>query len=744
MLRDAVSHVTRVRPTRIVRRLCVAALAFAVFWGSSTRDAVAQGSAALDRAALEALYDATDGPNWTNSTNWKTDAPLDQWHGVRMHEGRVWGVDLHENALAGAIPSDLGSLTNIRWLHLSSNALTGTIPTELGDLRNLSSLTLWGNELTGPIPTELGNLRNLQILYLAINELTGPIPTELGNLTNLEHLHLQGNELTGPIPTELGNLRNLKSLWLQRNDLTGSTAWLANLTNLETLNLSANWGVTGTLPRSLQAENLEELDIWFTQTCAPAAWREWLQNIEFDGRLCGAGNVTIDVAVVYTPAAREAAGGTAAIGALIDLWIAETNGAYDASGVQHRVALAAREEVNYVESGDDQVDLRRLSDPADGHMDEVHRLRDRAGADLVHLIMGEPYGGGRGEQPGAFSYCSANYPTSSCFAHELGHNMALYHDRYQESEHSKEEGVKRLFAHPAYGYVNQRAFEAGAPVSSRWQTIMAYFTQCDDAALRCNKLFRFSNPRQQYDGDPLGVPQQPGKSGVDGPADAVAVLNATGPAVALWRDPPGANSPPEPVGTLSPLQVGLGAAAVTVDVSGAFRDPDGDALAYGATSSAAQVATVSVSGSRVMVRPHAEGTATIRVTATDPGGLSATQSFRASVGRAGSGRGFTDDPLRRGVTPVRAVHFTELRSRIDALREAAGLGRFRWTDPALRAGVTPIRLVHLTELRTALAAAYRAAGRSVPRWTDPAPARGTTPIRAVHLTELRSAVVALE
>ena len=53
--------------------------------------------------------------------------------------------------------------------------------------------------------------------------------------------------------------------------------------------------------------------------------------------------------------------------------------------------------------------------------------------------------------------------------------------------------------------------------------------------------------------------------------------------------------------------------------------------------------------------------------------------------------GFTDDPIVAGVTPVRAVHFTELRAHIDALREEAGLGRFRWTDPVLRAGVTPVR-----------------------------------------------------
>ena len=114
--------------------------------------------------------------------------------------------------------------------------------------------------------------------------------------------------------------------------------------------------------------------------------------------------------------------------------------------------------------------------------------------------------------------------------------------------------------------------------------------------------------------------------------------------------------------------------------------------------------------------------------------------------RTGSDGGdtFIDHLLRPGSTPVRAVHFMELRSRIDALRARTGLGRFTWTDPVLRAGVTRVRLMHLMELRSALTEAYVGAGRSGPRWTDPAPGVGTTPIKAVHLTELRAAVVALE
>ena len=769
-------------------RALIVAAAVVALCGSLPAGAAAQeGSLAADRAALAALYDATDGPNWTDSTNWKTDAPLEQWHGVTMHQGRVWGVDLRDNALAGSIPSDVGSLTNLkilnlrdneltgsipaelgnltnlerlelhrngltgpippslgnladlRLLYLNDNGLTGTIPSSLGRLSNLRHLTLWRNQLTGQIPGGLGDLANLERLALTSNELTGPIPDALGNLTNLQGLYLNRNELTGPIPAELGNLVNLEKLELNDNGLTGQIpAALGRLSNLKELRLSYNWGLSGPLPTGLEG-HLEELDIFLTRTCAPTAWLDWLATIDFRGRPCGAGtDVTIDVAVVYTPAAREEAGGRAAIEAVIDLMVAETNQAYETSGVRQRLALVARSEVQYAEAGDPE-DLWRLADPADGYMDEVHAMRDRTGADLVHLVskrLENQWYGGRAERPGAFGYTCLD-GGSYTFAHELGHNMGLRHDRYRDQYRGH-----GLFLDPAYGYVNQRAFEAGAPESSRWVTIMAIRTQCEDAGISCIEPMRFSNPRQTLGGDPLGVPFGAGAAGVTGPADAAAVLNNTGPAVALWRDRP-PNRPPAAAATLSDQALTL-PGTLDVDVSRAFADPDGDALTYAASSSAPQVVRVSAAGPRLTLTAVSGGEATVQVTAADPDGLSAAQSFAVAVTAATAGARFTDDPLRPGVTPVRAVHFMELRARIDLLREAAGLGRQRWTDPVLRAGVTPVRLVHLTELRSALEAAYRAAGRPVPRWTDAAPARGRTPIRAAHLTELRNAVVALE
>ena len=221
------------------------------------------GDAASDRAALVALYNATDGANWGNNGNWLSNAPMGEWHGVITDsDGRVTELSLSFNQLTGEIPAELGGLTNLTHLYLSFNQLTGAIPAELGGLSNLTHLYLGGNQLTGEIPAELGGLTNLTHLYLSFNQLTGAIPAELGGLSNLEWLSLFNNQLTGEIPAELGDLTNLQSLWLQGNQLTGEIpAELGDLTNLELLDLRTNQ-LTGKIPAELGSlASLEVLDL---------------------------------------------------------------------------------------------------------------------------------------------------------------------------------------------------------------------------------------------------------------------------------------------------------------------------------------------------------------------------------------------------------------------------------------------------------------------------------------------------
>lgn len=103
---------------------------------------------------------------------------------------------------------------------------------------------------------------------------------------------------------------------------------------------------------------------------------------------------------------------------------------------------------------------------------------------------------------------------------------------------------------------------------------------------------------------------------------------------------------------------------------------------------------------------------------------------------------FTDTPLVAGSSVIRAVHITELRTRIDAIRVAKGLSGYAWTDATISPGSSVIMAVHIIDMRTALAEAYAAAKLSPPSYTDPA--LGGIPIRVAHIAELRAAVIAIE
>ena len=230
---------------------------------SSPDDQVAAqqvGSVATDRAALVALYDATDGANWTDNTNWKTSAALSTWFGVTTDSnGRVTKVKMANN-LVGTLPSELGNLSELTRLELDGNKLHGAIPSELGNLSKLERLSLGFNSLSGSIPSQLGNLSQLQSLVLVVNSLTGSIPSQLGNLSQLQALGLGFNRLSGPIPSQLGNLSQLQALDLQANYLSGSIpSQLGNLSQLESLQLFRN-SLSGSIPSQLGSlSNLTKL-----------------------------------------------------------------------------------------------------------------------------------------------------------------------------------------------------------------------------------------------------------------------------------------------------------------------------------------------------------------------------------------------------------------------------------------------------------------------------------------------------
>ena len=202
-----------------------------------------------DRVALIALYNATNGANWTDDVNWLSDRPLDQWYGVTIDdEGHVTELFLFGNNLTGTIPMELGNLPSLESLVLDDNQLGGEIPTELGNMSSLINLSVIGNQLSGEIPPQLGDLPILESLNLTGNELNGKIPVELSELSSLKTLSLSKNKLSGQIPPELGRMPNLRSLWLNKNQLSGSIPLeLGNMSSLEWLVLDFNQ-LSGEIP----------------------------------------------------------------------------------------------------------------------------------------------------------------------------------------------------------------------------------------------------------------------------------------------------------------------------------------------------------------------------------------------------------------------------------------------------------------------------------------------------------------
>lgn len=89
---------------------------------------------------------------------------------------------------------DVFNQKGLEELNVSNNNLTGALPSQIGQLTNLRILNASGNNMTG-VPAEIGKLTKLQELNLSNNQLTG-LPMELGNLTALRKLDLRGNTIS--------------------------------------------------------------------------------------------------------------------------------------------------------------------------------------------------------------------------------------------------------------------------------------------------------------------------------------------------------------------------------------------------------------------------------------------------------------------------------------------------------------------------------------------------------------------
>ena len=212
-----------------------------------------------DRAALAAFYEATGGVHWRVSDNWLTDAPLDEWYGVRTDSrGRVEGLRLVENSLTGAIPPELGRLSRLRVLTLWGNQIEEI--SGLAGSISLETLSISQNNITDLSP--LAGLTNLTLLSVGHGPISDLSP--LSGLTKLRKLQVFGTD--NPDLSLLSGLSNLRELTLSHGNISDISA-LAQLTGLTRLwlwdnqveNISALVGLTDLTGLSLGKNNIPDI-----------------------------------------------------------------------------------------------------------------------------------------------------------------------------------------------------------------------------------------------------------------------------------------------------------------------------------------------------------------------------------------------------------------------------------------------------------------------------------------------------
>lgn len=233
-----------------------------------------------DYYALYNIWTALQGEKWsyrgetyTRGTNWNFNKDIDMWGdqpGVSLDgEGRVTALNIGDFNPQGAVPSDIGNLTELTILTLGThNDLVGGVNPSAklgGNITNAQRKAIradYYNRVLKRAPLQ-GFARTLVLAEqthdkkrgikrdyrpispkdVQMGDLTNgitSIPKEVGNLTKLEQLYI-ANGKVADLPASLANLKNLTDVEMYNCPMMKKVpAVLANISNMEALNFAMN------------------------------------------------------------------------------------------------------------------------------------------------------------------------------------------------------------------------------------------------------------------------------------------------------------------------------------------------------------------------------------------------------------------------------------------------------------------------------------------------------------------------
>jgi hypothetical protein len=201
--------------------------------------------------------------------------------------------------------------------------------------------------------------------------------------------------------------------------------------------------------------------------------------------------VVIDVIVAYTRKVAEKY--TDVARELVELAIEESNEAFRISNIGHvKLRLVHAYQTSYVEEGSHFDHVWRFADVGDGHLEEIHGLRDQHRADVAILVVDDDKGCGLAtrvyadaEEAFAVVHHECAVLTYS-IAHEIGHLIGARHELSLDK-------IMTPFPY-GHGYVN----------GNKWRDIMSYRESCGG----CRRVPVWSSPKVLVNDEPAGTAEE--------------------------------------------------------------------------------------------------------------------------------------------------------------------------------------------------------------------------------------------